>query len=75
MTLVAEQILESIRRLPESEQRYLAEEILAGLKETPAFQISRAQLEEAEKRLEEHRKDPSTAISEEDALSHLRSLL
>ncbi len=73
MTVVAEQILQSVRQLPESEQRHLAEEILAGLGELQPFELTGEQIAKGRLRIEAYQRDPSRGISRGDLFARLDS--
>ncbi len=59
--------------LPKTERLKLAEELWKSVLEDEAWTPSAEQLAEARRRLEEHRRDPSTAIQAEKVLERLRS--
>ena len=70
-SLVAE-----IRRLSPEERLDLIEDIWDSLDETDIMvSPTEVQLAEAKHRLEEHRRNPGTAIPAEEVLAELRSLL
>ena len=60
-------------RLPRDERLQLGEEIWNSLIEDENWLPTAEQLAEARRRLEEHRRDPSTAIPAERVLARLQS--
>ena len=67
-TLIAEAL-----RLPREERLQLGEEIWNSLVDDEQWMPTPDQLAEARRRLEEHRRDPSTAIPAERVLARLKS--
>jgi putative addiction module component (TIGR02574 family) len=67
-------LLAEIMRLPEDERRELVDEVSATLpEESVDFVLSEEQKAELDRRLEEHRRDPSSAIPAEEVIASLRS--
>jgi putative addiction module component (TIGR02574 family) len=67
-------LLAEILRLPEDERRALVGEVLESLPEESAdFVLTEEQKAELDRRLEEHRRDPSSAIPAEEVIASLRS--
>ncbi len=62
-----------VMRLPRDERLQLGEEIRNSLIEDENWLPTPEQLVEARRRLEEHRRDPSTAIPAEKVLARLQS--
>lgn len=67
-TLIAE-----VMRLPRDERLQLGEKIWNSLIDDEQWVPTPDQLAEARRRLEEHRRDPSTAVSAERVLARLQS--
>ena len=67
-TLIAEAL-----RLPREERLQLGEEIWNSLIDDEQWMPTPDQLAEARRRLEEHRRDPSTAIPADRVLARLKS--
>jgi putative addiction module component (TIGR02574 family) len=68
-TLIAE-----VMRLPRDERLQIGEEIWNSLIDDEQWVPTPEQLAEARRRLEEHRRNPSTAIPAERVLARLQSL-
>ena len=67
-------LLAEIMQLSEDERRDLAEEIFETLPDESAdFVLTEEQKAELDRRLEEHRRDPSSAIPAEEVIASLRS--
>jgi putative addiction module component (TIGR02574 family) len=67
-------LLAEILRLPEDERRELVEEVFESLpNESVDFVLTEEQKAELDRRLEEHRRDPSSAIPAEEVIAALRS--
>ena len=67
-------LLAEILRLPEDERRELVEEVFESLPDESAdFVLTEEQKAELDRRLEEHRRDPSSAIPAEEVIAALRS--
>ena len=67
-------LLAEILRLPEDERRELVEELFESLPQVSAdFALTEEQKAELDRRLGEHRRDPSSAIPAEEVIASLRS--
>lgn len=66
-------LLAEILRLPKDERLELGQELWDSLIDDDDWMPTKEQLAEARRRLEEHRRDPSTAIPAEEVLARLQS--
>jgi putative addiction module component (TIGR02574 family) len=67
-------LLAEIMRLPEDERRQLIEEVLDSLDpELDDFRLTEEEKAELDRRLEEHERDPESALSWEEVRAELRS--
>ena len=67
-------LLAEIMELSEDERRELVEELFESLPEASAdFALTEEQKAQLDRRLEEHRRDPSSAVPAEEVIASLRS--
>jgi putative addiction module component (TIGR02574 family) len=67
-------LLAEILRLPKDERRELVEEVFESLPQDSAdFVLTEEQKAELDRRLEEHRRDPSSAVPADEVIASLRS--
>jgi len=66
-------LMQDLLKLPAAERREIAQELLESLEESDLPPLTPEQLEEIDRRLEEHRRDPSTAIPWEEVRDRLRA--
>ena len=66
-------LMEEAMRLPCDERLQLGEDLLNSVLDDEQWMPTADQLSEARRRLEEHRRDPSTAIPAERVLARLQS--
>jgi putative addiction module component (TIGR02574 family) len=66
-------LMQDLLKLPAAERREIAQELLESLEESDLPPLTPEQMEEIDRRLEEHRRDPSTAIPWEEVRDRLRA--
>jgi putative addiction module component (TIGR02574 family) len=67
-------LLAEIMELSEDERRELVEELFESLPQASAdFVLTEEQKAELDRRMEEHRRDPSSAVPAEEVIASLRS--
>jgi putative addiction module component (TIGR02574 family) len=66
-------LLAEIMELPEDERNELVVEVWDSLISSPSWMPTPDQLAEARRRLEDHRRNPATAIPAEEVLARLQS--
>jgi putative addiction module component (TIGR02574 family) len=66
-------LIDEAMRLPRDERLQLGEDLLNSVIDDDQWMPTPDQLAEARRRLEEHRRDPSTAIPAERVLARLQS--
>ena len=66
-------LMQDLLKLPAAERREIAQELLESLEESDLPPLTPEQMEEIDRRLEEHRRDPSTAIPWEEGRDRLRA--
>jgi putative addiction module component (TIGR02574 family) len=65
-------LMEDLLKLPEAERREIVHELLESLEESDLPPLTPEQMAEIDRRIEEHRRDPSTAIPWEEVRDRLR---
>jgi putative addiction module component (TIGR02574 family) len=65
-------LMEDLLKLPEAERREIVHELLESLEESDLPPLTPEQMAETDRRIEEHRRDPSTAIPWEEVRDRLR---
>ena len=66
-------LMQDLLKLPAAERREIAQELLESLEESDLPPLTPEQMEEIDRRLEEHRRDPITAIPWEEVRDRLRA--
>ncbi len=66
-------LMEDLLKLPEAERREIAQELWESLEESDLPPLTPEQMAEIDRRLEEHERDPSTAIPWEEVREWLWS--
>jgi len=66
-------LMQDLLKLPAAERREIAQELLESLEESDLPPLTPEQMEEMDCRLEEHRRDPSTAMPWEEVRDRLRA--